>query len=77
MKKPYILPYLRVGATANALRIHRRFNSDDTEPSDLDRCRGNPTEKIGFHYHAYDTGVMESLKQEPVPLVNPTNSNHI
>ncbi len=45
-----------LGVALDGYAIHSRLNQDDSEPSDLDSCRGHYMAELGYHYHAGAAG---------------------
>ncbi|UWQ20135.1 YHYH protein [Jannaschia sp. W003] len=43
-----------VGIALDGHMLHARFDAGSSEPSDLDACRGQAVEGLGYHYHAGD-----------------------
>jgi len=46
----------QIGLALDGYPIHWRFDDNQTEPSDLDQCRGHEDETLGYHYHVNDPG---------------------
>lgn len=45
-----------MGYVLDGYAIHGMLNSDGTEPTDLDECRGHTDDARGYHYHAASAG---------------------
>jgi len=41
-----------IGYVMDGYGLHSMVDEDDTEPSDLDECRGHTDDERGYHYHA-------------------------
>lgn len=45
-----------IGLAMDGYAIHERLNTDGTEPTDLDSCRGHDVSGLGYHYHVDTPG---------------------